>query len=99
MKKVILKFVQKTHNLKELVQEALNQNFLNFLISAETINFFKNLKHVNLYSKSPEDFSEYVLFDSKTALQKYNEEYPLKKRGFYKILNSKEDEIEIQTLI
>ncbi|MFW9782187.1 MAG: 3-dehydroquinate synthase II [Candidatus Heimdallarchaeota archaeon] len=99
MKKVILKFVQKTHNLKELVQEALNQNFLNFLISAETINFFKNLKHVILYSKSPEDFSEYVLFDSKTALQKYNEKHPLKKRGFYKILNSKEDEIEIQTLI
>lgn len=99
MKKLILNFEHKTHNLKELVQEALNQNFLHFLISAETINFFKDLSRVDLYSKFPEDSSEYILFDSKITLKENKDKYIQKKRGFYKVLNSKEDEIEIQTLI
>jgi 3-dehydroquinate synthase II len=100
MKKIILNFEHKTNNLKELVQEAFNNNFFNFLVSSETLSFFEGIKRINRYSKFPENFSEYIIFDSKNNLQKYKERYSYKKGiGFYKVLKSKEDEIEIQNLI
>ncbi|MFX0031868.1 MAG: 3-dehydroquinate synthase II [Candidatus Hodarchaeota archaeon] len=100
MKKIILNFENKTNNLKELVQEAFNNNFLNFLVSRETLSVFKDIKRINRYSKFPEDISEYIIFDSLNNLEKFKEKYSDKKGiGFYKVLKSKEDEIEIQNLI
>jgi len=100
MKKIILNFEYKTNNLKELAQEAFNNNFLNFLVSSATMSFFEDIKRINLYSRFPEDISEHIIFDTKNNLEKFKEKYSDKKRiGFYKVLESKEDEIEVQNLI
>ena len=42
MKKIILNFETKSVNFKEIVQEAFNMNFLNFLVSKETFSEFEN---------------------------------------------------------
>jgi len=51
MKKIILNFEKKTDNFKALVQEALNMNFLNFLVSSDTFMDFKNIERITTYSR------------------------------------------------
>jgi 3-dehydroquinate synthase II len=51
MKKIILDFEKKTDNFKALVQEALNMNFLNFLVSRDTFLEFKNVERITTYSR------------------------------------------------
>ena len=55
MKKIILNFEKKTDNFKDLVQEAFNMNFLNFLLSEETYSELeeieRNLAEAVLLSK------------------------------------------------
>jgi len=51
MKKIILNFEKKTDNFKALVQEALNMNFLDFLVSSDTFMEFKNLERITTYSR------------------------------------------------
>ncbi|MFX1498362.1 MAG: 3-dehydroquinate synthase II [Promethearchaeota archaeon] len=100
MKKIILNLEHKTNNLKELIQEAFNQNIVNFLISNETIEYFEGIERIIRYSAFPEDFSENVIFNSVNNLQKFKERYHNKRRiGFFKVLKSKEDENEIRNLI
>ena len=51
MKKIILDFEKKTDNFKALVQEALNMNFLDFLVSIDSFLEFKNIERITTYSK------------------------------------------------
>ena len=51
MKKIILNFEKKTDNFKALVQEALNMNFLDFLVSTDTFMDFKNIERIITYSR------------------------------------------------
>jgi len=51
MKKIILNFDKKTDNFKALVQEALNMNFLDFLVSRDSFLEFKNIERVTTYSR------------------------------------------------
>ena len=51
MKKIILNFEKKTANFKALVQEALNMNFLDFLVSSDTFMDFKNIERITTYSR------------------------------------------------
>jgi 3-dehydroquinate synthase II len=51
MKKIILNFEKKTDNFKALVQEALNMNFLDFLVSSDTFMGFKNIERITTYSR------------------------------------------------
>ena len=51
MKKIILNFEKKTDNFKALVQEALNMNFLDFLVSSDNFIDFKNIERITTYSR------------------------------------------------
>jgi len=51
MKKIILDFEKKADNFKALVQEALNMNFLDFLVSNDSYLEFKNIERITTYSK------------------------------------------------
>lgn len=51
MKKIILNFEKKTDNFKALVQEALNMNFLDFLVSKDSFLEFKNIERITTYSR------------------------------------------------
>jgi len=42
-KRIILNFEHKTNNFNELVQEAFNKDFLNFLVSMKHLNILKTL--------------------------------------------------------
>ncbi|MBD3343056.1 MAG: 3-dehydroquinate synthase II [Candidatus Lokiarchaeota archaeon] len=99
MKKIILNFERKTSDFKELVQEAFNKNFLNFLVSAETYSEFEEIERINLYSKDMELASEYKIYEENdkltNALSTKKKEESL---GYYKELNEKEDEKEIVKL-
>ena len=99
-KRIILNFKHKTNNFNELVQEAFNKDFLNFLVSNETVKYFENIERINLYSSFPETSTDYIIFDSKQDLERLGKEYSEEKSiGFYAIIKSKEDEIGIKELI
>ena len=99
MKRIILNFEHKTNNFNELVQEAFNKDFLNFLVSNETVKYFKNIERVNLYSRFPETSADNIIFDSKEDLERLGKEYSEEKSiGFFAIIKSKEDEIRIKEL-
>ncbi|GAH19649.1 unnamed protein product [marine sediment metagenome] len=51
MKKIILNFEKKTDNFKDLVQEAFNMNFLNFLLSEETYSELEKIERINTFTK------------------------------------------------
>ncbi|MFX1587062.1 MAG: 3-dehydroquinate synthase II [Promethearchaeota archaeon] len=99
MKRIILNFEHKTNNFNELVQEAFNKDFLNFLVSNETVKYFKKIERINLYSRFPETSADNIIFDSKEDLERLGKEYSEEKSiGFYAIIKSKEDEIQIKEL-
>ena len=54
MKKIILNFEKKTNNFKALIQEALNMNLLNILVSKETRSELKQVERINTFSKDTE---------------------------------------------
>ncbi len=54
MKKIILNFEKKTDNFKALIQEALNMNLLNILLSKETYPELKNIERINTFTKDTE---------------------------------------------
>ena len=97
MKKIILDFETKCDNFKELVQEAFNHNFLNFLISKETIKEFEKIERLHLYSRDLDIPSKYIIYVDKRKLEKNltSEKYRYKNSGFFIDLNRKEDEREI----
>lgn len=102
MKRIILNFERKTNNFNELVQETFNKDFLNFLVSNETVEYFENIERVNIYSRFPETFAstDYIIFDTKEDLESYGKGYSKERSiGFYAIIKSKEDEIRIKELL
>ena len=50
LKKIILNFQKKQQNYKELVQEAFNNNFFDFMLSKDTFQDFRDMDHVIIYS-------------------------------------------------
>ncbi|MFX1420229.1 MAG: 3-dehydroquinate synthase II [Promethearchaeota archaeon] len=97
MKKVILNFENMSNNFKELVQEALNRNFLNFLVSQETFKEFKEIERITLYSKNPKIPVENLVYEDKELLKDYLTKRKLidKNIGLFFELVSKIDEKEI----
>jgi 3-dehydroquinate synthase II len=90
MKKIILNFEKKTHNFKDLVQEAFNMNFLNFLLSEETYSELEKIERINSFTKNLEIPANNLIFDNLEQLKK-------EKRlgvncGFFMELKLKNDE-------
>ncbi len=90
MKKIILNFDKKTDNFKTLVQEALNMNFLDFLVSSETFMDFKNIERITTYSR---DFSidtkNLIVLDASEKPSGIDEKVKI---GLYYEMKSKQDE-------
>ncbi|UCC20264.1 MAG: 3-dehydroquinate synthase II [Promethearchaeota archaeon] len=97
MKKIILNFENRINNFKELVQEALNRNLLNFLISQETFNDFEKIERINLYSKNPKIHAKNLVFSNKDKLKEYlsTKKFTNNIFGFFFELKNKQDEREI----
>ncbi|MFX1470242.1 MAG: 3-dehydroquinate synthase II [Promethearchaeota archaeon] len=97
MKKVILNFETKSNNFKELIQEAFNKNFLNFLVSQETFKEFETIERVELYSRDFNIPSTYLVYDNKRIFEENleNKKYVDRNSGFFIKLKTKEDEREI----
>jgi len=90
MKKIILNFEKKTDNFKDLVQEAFNMNFLNFLLSEETYSELEKIERINTFTKNIEIPAKNLIFGNLEQLKK-------EKRlgincGFFKELKLKNDE-------
>ena len=90
MKKIILNFEKKTVNFKALVQEALNMNFLDFLVSSNTFMEFKYLERITTYSRD-------LSIDAQNLIIHNASEKPLGidkrvKIGLYYEMKSKQDE-------
>lgn len=100
MKKIILDFKSKTSNLKELLQEALNRNILNFFISEETYNEFEKIERINLYSNNSKIPIKFLVYENKRDLEKTltNEDSTDKHLGYFAELKSKKDEDDIKKL-
>ncbi len=70
MKKIILNFEKKTDNFKDLVQEAFNMNFLNFLLSEETYSELEKIERINTFTKNIEIPANNLIFSNKEELKK-----------------------------
>lgn len=70
MKKIILNFEKKTDNFKNLVQEAFNMNFLNFLLSEETYSELEDIERINTFTKNFEIPAKNLIFDNLEQLKK-----------------------------
>jgi 3-dehydroquinate synthase II len=93
MKKIILNFDVKGKNFSELVQEAFNLNFVDFLISETTFSDFKNIQRINTYSFDSEiNANNLIFFHSYEIPSKVKK---VAKIGLYKEILSKQDETEI----
>ncbi|MFX0153342.1 MAG: 3-dehydroquinate synthase II [Candidatus Hodarchaeota archaeon] len=97
MKKIILDFESKRENFKELIHEALNNNFIHFLISKETVKEFEKIERSQLYSRDLNIPSKYLIYaDKKKFEENLNKvKYRYKNSGFFINLNRKDDEKEI----
>ncbi|MFX0041717.1 MAG: 3-dehydroquinate synthase II [Candidatus Hodarchaeota archaeon] len=100
MKKIIINFETRSSNFKELVQEAFNKNFLNFLVSESTFSEFKGIERLNFFTKDLEVPAKYLIYENKEELQNKIAEKGISGEilGFYKKLKSKEDEREVVEL-
>ncbi|MBY8978942.1 MAG: 3-dehydroquinate synthase II [Candidatus Lokiarchaeota archaeon] len=93
MKKILLNFAEKSDNYNELVQEAFNMNFLNFVVSKETFLEFKDIKRITTYSRDLSISSQNLIVNDAS-------EKPLGldkevKIGLYYEMKSKQDEVFI----
>ena len=97
MKKIILNFEQKGDDFEELVQEAFNMNFLNFMVSRETISEFEKIERVQTYSTNLELTPSFKVYTSKDNIMNsvVKDGQIHKNIGFYKELANKEDEREV----
>jgi 3-dehydroquinate synthase II len=100
MKKIIINLETRSSNFNELVQEAFNRNFLNFLVSESTFPEFKGIERINIFTKDLEIPAKYTIYENKEDLQKKLEKKRISGEnvGFYKKLISKEDEREVVEL-
>ena len=93
MKKIILNFEKKTDNFKALVQEALNMNLLNFLLSKETYSELAQVERIITFTKNPEVPAKNMIFESFEHL-KNNKKLEIN-RGLLVELMSKADEQKV----
>ena len=90
MKKIILNFERKTDNFNALVQEALNMDFLDFLVSRENFLEFKNIERITTYSRDLSIDAENLIVHD--ASEKPSEIDKGVKIGLYYEMKSKQDE-------
>ena len=96
MKKIILNFEKKTDNFKALIQEALNMNLLNFLLSKETYSDLNQIERINTFTRDIELPSTNLIFDNLEHLKNYKD---LKaNRGIFIELTTKSDEQKVVEL-
>ncbi len=93
MKKIILDFEKKADNFKALVQEALNMNFLDFLVSKDSFLEFTNVERITTYSRDLSNNAQNLIVTNAN-------EKPLGidkevKIGLYYEMKSKQDEVFI----
>ncbi|MCK4383014.1 MAG: 3-dehydroquinate synthase II [Candidatus Lokiarchaeota archaeon] len=93
MKKIILNFEKKTDNFKDLVQEALNMNLLNFLVSKETYSELAQVERIIPFTKNPEIPAKNLIFESFEHLK--NKKKLDINRGLLVELTSKADEQKV----
>jgi len=93
MKKMILNFEKKTDDFKALVQEALNMDILNYLVSKETYSEFKQIDRVVTYSREIDLPVDNLIFGN-LELLKINKELNVN-RGIFIELVSKADELKV----
>jgi len=93
MKKIILNFEKKTDNFKALIQEALNMNLLNFLLSKETYLELAQVERIIPFTKNPEVPAKNVIFESFEHLK--NSKKLEINRGLLVELTSKADEQKV----
>ena len=100
MKKIILNFENKSVNFKELVQEAFNKDILNFLVSTDTYTEFEQIERINLFTKYLDIPTNNFIIDNKEKLKELlsNKKYSEYFIGYYKELQSKDDEKDIAEL-
>lgn len=100
MKKIIINFESRDNNFKELVQEAFNKDFLNFLVSQSTFSEFKGIERINIFTKDLNIPAKCRIYETKEELQRKLKEKRISEEniGFYKKLKSKEDEREVGEL-
>ncbi|MHA1670876.1 MAG: 3-dehydroquinate synthase II [Promethearchaeota archaeon] len=94
MKTIILNFEQKTPNFKELIQEALNHNFLDILVSKDMFQEISQIERLITYSKDLSLPVKNLIFPDLDDLKRFlpiNESNPVK-IGIYRELITKEDE-------
>lgn len=90
MKKIILNFGEKSDIYSELIQEAFNMNFLDFLVSRDTFSEFENIDRITTYSRD-------LGINAHNFIVNDASEKPLEidkgvKIGLYTELKSKQDE-------
>ena len=90
MKKIILNFGEKSDIYNELVQEAFNMNFLDFLVSRDTFSEFENIERITTYSRD-------LGINAQNLIVNDASEKPLEidkgvKIGLYSELKSKQNE-------
>ena len=93
VKRIILNFEKKTDNFKALVQEALNMNLLNFLLSKETYSELTQVERIIPFTKNPEIPAKNLIFESFEHLK--NSKKLDINRGLLVELTSKADEQKV----
>ncbi len=94
MKTIILNIEQKTPNFKKLIQEALNHNFLDILVSKEVLQEISQFERLITYSKDLTLPVKNLIcsdIDEAKRLMPKSESNPIK-IGIYRELVTKEDE-------
>lgn len=92
--------MKKQTNFAELVQEAFNNNLLNFFISKETHSELLKIERLNTYSKDPRLTATHYVFEDKISLEdfiKQNKGYT-NQLGYWMDLKTKTDEKNIVDL-
>lgn len=93
MKKIILNFEVKEENFNDLVQEAFNMDFTDYLISQETVFEFKNIERITTYSYNPNiEADNLILLTSNDIPSEVKTEAQL---GLYREILTKKDERDI----
>lgn len=94
MKTIILNFEHKTPNFKELVQEALNHNFLDILISKEVFQEISQLERLVTYSKDLTLAVKNFIFSDIDEVKRFNSKNESNPAniGIYRELITKDDE-------
>ena len=96
MKKIILNFEKKTDNFKAFIQEALNMNLLNILVSKETYSELKQVERINSYTRDTELSAKNLIFKNLEHL-KSSKNLEVN-RGIFLELMNKADEQKVVEL-